>query len=172
VSDQVRVFVEDGGSVESLWAERLGDGLYRIDSIPFEIEGLSLGDVVRASQNDDGILVFDGVYEKSGAGTFHIHVAEGLSSAVGQELLALLAARELPYESYGAAVLAVSTPAETDSDALRERCAELRARYRQSSLGDATPLRVVPGSPQERQPTAEERLLRAIFGDTAEPDTA
>jgi hypothetical protein len=169
VSDHVKVFVEDGGAVESLWAEALGDGLYRIDSIPFEIWGLSLGDVVRASQNDDGILVFDGVYDKSGAGTFHIHLSDGLSSAVGQELLAFLTARELPYEVYGEGVLAVSTPREADSDEVRERCQELRVSYRQAGLGDATSLRVVPGSPQERQPTAEERLLRAIFGDTAGP---
>jgi hypothetical protein len=168
--NHVKVFVEDDGVVESLWAEELGDSLYRIDSIPFEISGLSLGDVVRASQNDDGILVFDGVYEKSGAGTFHLHVADGLSSAAGQELLAWLMTGELPHEGYGETVLAVSTPTEADSDALRERCWELRVHYREASLGDATSLRVMPGSPQEGQPTAEERLLQAIFGDTAEPD--
>jgi hypothetical protein len=41
---------------EGLWAESLGDDLYRIDNTPWFVFDLASGDIVRAVTQDDGCL--------------------------------------------------------------------------------------------------------------------
>jgi uncharacterized protein DUF4265 len=43
-------------SSESLWAEPLGEDLYRIDNTPWFVRDLAVDDVVRALAGDDGVL--------------------------------------------------------------------------------------------------------------------
>lgn len=161
--------VQDG-SAESLWAQDLGDGLYRIDNIPFEVRGLALGDIVQAYPDADGALAFCGLYEKSGAGTAWIRVEAGLPSAAGQDLVRLLTERGMPYESYGETMLAVNVPAGLDPDEITDYCEVHGLASYQSALGRYTGhVRLVPGSPADRAPGAEELLLHAIFGDRPPP---
>jgi hypothetical protein len=60
---KVRFFDKDVG-YENLWAEPIGGDLYRIESIPFFVYNISVGDVVRALHEDDA-LVFSGLVDHS-----------------------------------------------------------------------------------------------------------
>lgn len=53
---------------ESVWAEPLSDGVYRLRNVPFYAVGLSHDDVVRASLVDND-LVLEGVERRSGHST-------------------------------------------------------------------------------------------------------
>lgn len=58
-------------SVETLWAMKVGDDLYKIDNIPFFVHTLAMGDVVRAiSQNE--MLEFQEIISFSGHSTVRI----------------------------------------------------------------------------------------------------
>ncbi|MGR4866747.1 DUF4265 domain-containing protein [Caulobacter sp. LARHSG274] len=50
---------------ETLWAESLGGGKYRIDNAPFFVRGVSSDDVVRAEESDD-ILLYKDTIHRSG----------------------------------------------------------------------------------------------------------
>jgi hypothetical protein len=72
---------EDGyppSSVEWLWAERLPDGNYKIDSIPIYAKNLSDGDIVSANAID-GALHFGKVVERSGHSTYRVMLQNGAS---------------------------------------------------------------------------------------------
>lgn len=58
--------------VESVWAVRTADGMYRIDNIPFYIEGIALNDVVHAKRADDGVLKFDSIASTAGHSTLRV----------------------------------------------------------------------------------------------------
>ena len=55
-----------GFSNETLWGEKVGEGLYRIDNIPFFANGISDGDIVKAEVSEDGLLKVKEVVERSG----------------------------------------------------------------------------------------------------------
>ncbi len=58
-------------SVERVWATPVGNDQYLLDSIPFYVLEVSLGDKVLAPM-DDGIPVFDSVIESSGHSTLRL----------------------------------------------------------------------------------------------------
>lgn len=62
-------------SVESLSATPLGNGIYRIEAIPFFVEGIALGDTVSASKHE-GELWFDDVEDDGGHSTVQIIIFE------------------------------------------------------------------------------------------------
>jgi hypothetical protein len=59
---------------ENMWAVDLGDGRYRIDNIPFYVLGISDGDLVSATTEEDGRLVFSELIEASPNSTFRLIV--------------------------------------------------------------------------------------------------
>jgi hypothetical protein len=61
-----------GGGTEWLWAQPLGDDLYRIDNIPLTVEGIALGDVVEARERR-GKLSFGSVRERSGRSAYALY---------------------------------------------------------------------------------------------------
>jgi Domain of unknown function (DUF4265) len=67
---------------ESLWAEDLGRGRYRIDSIPFLAKGLSLDDIVRVKEvvGDDQMPIFHSVVQRGGHSTYRVKVLAGLDA--------------------------------------------------------------------------------------------
>jgi hypothetical protein len=65
-------FYDDDGDVETLWAIRVGENLYRLDNSPFFIYGVSWQDVVEAQPEEDGFLFFVRVVEKSGHCTLRV----------------------------------------------------------------------------------------------------
>lgn len=56
---------------EELWTTPLGEGLYRIENIPFFARGLARGDIVSAVEEDED-LIFQEVAEASGHSTVRL----------------------------------------------------------------------------------------------------
>ncbi|MDO4225838.1 MAG: DUF4265 domain-containing protein [Bergeyella zoohelcum] len=56
---------------ESIWAEKLENGYYRVDNIPFYAPNLAYNDIID-TEEDNGILYFDGLVESSRHSTIQI----------------------------------------------------------------------------------------------------
>src|SRR5262245_18503753 len=117
MSEPVKIASEQDGHVETLWAEPLPDGHFRIDNVPFEIFNISLGDIVTGSLRND-LLYFDELYQKSGNQTIRIQVADGLSSPSGVKVHQVLDAVGVRYETYGDTLLSANVPPGVDVDEL------------------------------------------------------
>jgi Domain of unknown function (DUF4265) len=65
-----------GVKTESLWAERVGFGRFRILNSPFFLFGISADDVVEAEEADDG-LRFQSVVSRGGHSTYRIFLQGG-----------------------------------------------------------------------------------------------
>jgi len=70
-AEQVKVYVElrsDNGEVkhEGLWAEPVGEALYKVWNLSAFVKGLNFMDVVRCDVQPDGLLVVDEVVTQSG----------------------------------------------------------------------------------------------------------
>ena len=52
----VKVLLQDGKDVETLWAVPVGENLYRLDNSPFFAYRVSWEDVVHAEPDSDGVL--------------------------------------------------------------------------------------------------------------------
>lgn len=63
---------------ESLWAEKVAEGRYRLDNSPFYVYGYSLKDVVAAIE-EEGALVVKGSCLRGGHSTYRVFLAEGLT---------------------------------------------------------------------------------------------
>ena len=60
------------GDVETLWADPVGDGLYRLDNLPWYAYRVSAGDIVAAAPDASGQLVMTHMVTKSGNRTIRI----------------------------------------------------------------------------------------------------
>ena len=60
---------------ESLWASDEGEGLYRVDNIPFYVYGISSGDLISA-KDDDGELIFTKLVQPSSNTVFRLYVSD------------------------------------------------------------------------------------------------
>ena len=69
-----RIPKDDGGAnVETLWATKVGEDLYKLDNSPFYAYSVSWQDVVHAPYNDDEQFpTFRSVKEKSGHRTIRV----------------------------------------------------------------------------------------------------
>jgi hypothetical protein len=63
---------------ESLWAEKVAEGKYRLDNSPFYVYGYSHRDVVTAVEADEALVV-QGPCLRSGHSTYRVFLALGLS---------------------------------------------------------------------------------------------
>ena len=66
-----------GSATESLWAEPVSGGRYRLRNSPFYALGVSAEDIVLA-QEEEGLLFFTGVALRGGHSTYRIMKAKGL----------------------------------------------------------------------------------------------
>jgi hypothetical protein len=66
-----------GHATETIWAEDLGKGQFRVRSVPFFANGLSAEDIVRV-QDEDGFPVVVGVDIHSGHSTYRLFLRDGL----------------------------------------------------------------------------------------------
>jgi hypothetical protein len=65
-------------SAETLWAEPVGNELYRLRNIPFYVYGYSTEDIVRAVPKDERLTV-TGVATRSGHSTYRVFLPEDAS---------------------------------------------------------------------------------------------
>lgn len=61
-----------GSGAETVWAEPVGPGRYRIDNSPFYFFDLSHCDIVEAEPDENGQLRFRQVHERGGHSTYRI----------------------------------------------------------------------------------------------------
>jgi hypothetical protein len=57
---------------ESMWAEPLGNNIYRLENVPFFSYSLNFKDDVQAFENDNGILEMENVIARSGNRTLRV----------------------------------------------------------------------------------------------------
>lgn len=128
-------------TAERLWAIRVTDGLYQLDSIPFFARRVSSGDVVTAEEQQDGVIEFREVVRPSGHSTVRVllHDEAGADGA-RQQFAGLGCAWE---GSHLPSLFAVDIPPEVDYRAvrrlLREGAAVSRWEFEESSLADHVP---------------------------------
>ena len=114
---QVKIGLRDAeGDVETLWADDLGGGRYRLDNVPFFVRDVSLGDVVAAAPDESGLPVMTAVLEKSGNRTLWVRFPGPI--AADHPFLEFLKAAGCSYEGARASLFAVNVPPGADLDAV------------------------------------------------------
>lgn len=107
-----------GYSTETLWAERVGPGLFRLANVPFYAKGVSYDDVVAAT--DDGPrIVFRSVQQPSGHSTYRLITKGGVQTPRFQLRWRPLERLGCTYE-FADDLIAVDVPAATDIHAVYE----------------------------------------------------
>lgn len=119
-------------SPESLWAEKLGEDLYRVKNSPWYIYGIGFEDVVRARPGASGMIEFGEVVERSGSSTFRILLREGVDEARFQRFWQPLQAIGCTYEHAKGRLYAIDAPPGVDLDAV----AALLARGEEDAVWD------------------------------------
>jgi hypothetical protein len=95
-------------SGETMWAEQVGEDLYRILNIPFYAIGYAAGDIVRCITHNEWPEVV-GMEHDSGNGTIRIYFANS-ESPEAQEVLNELVSVGCEYERASSKLVAVSIP--------------------------------------------------------------
>ena len=72
-------------SAETLWGIRVGDGLFKIDNIPFFAMGVAVNDVVSA-QPEEGVFRYKEVVHSSGHSTIRVVVYDPVAVPAAREL--------------------------------------------------------------------------------------
>jgi hypothetical protein len=67
---------QQGVKTETLWAEKVGPGRFRILNSPFFLFGISAEDIVEAEEAEDG-LKFRNIVSRGGHSTYRIFIQDG-----------------------------------------------------------------------------------------------
>ena len=111
----VKVLLQEEEYVETLWANRVGPDLYRLDNSPFWAYGVSWKDVIEARPDPDGQLRMTRVAEKSGHRTVRVVFRPDLDeSPEVQAVLDGLDALGATYERMNPRYVAVDIPPEAE----------------------------------------------------------
>ncbi|MDQ1817279.1 DUF4265 domain-containing protein [Massilia scottii] len=99
-------------SVESLWAEKNDNGLFKIANIPFYVMGIALGDEISARLELNGELKFDSLVNSHGHSTIRMVFFE-LDSR--DELIRKIEALGCAWEgSHEPSLIAIDVPPSAD----------------------------------------------------------
>jgi hypothetical protein len=100
---------------ETIWADALGEGCYRLLNSPFAAYGVSFGDIVRAEEVE-GRLTYTSTHEASGHSTYRAILAPETRVGTSDflEAWSSLQALGCTYESDGKSLLAIDVPAGVD----------------------------------------------------------
>lgn len=97
---------------EGVWAEDLGDGRLKIDSIPFYVQDLSADDIVEATPGPEGGLVYVRTIQPSSNSTLRVILYE---EDAREQLLNSLRDLGCDYEiAVPTTLIAVNVPAAAD----------------------------------------------------------
>jgi len=114
-SSAVKVVLREGEYVETLWAERVGPDLYRLENSPFWAYGVSWLDVVEAHPDADGQLVMSRVAEKAGHRTVRVFFdSDADESPAAKAVLDGVVALGASYEGMNPRYLAIDVPPGVD----------------------------------------------------------
>ena len=77
--------------IENLWAEKIGNNLFKVDSIPFFAKNIAVGDIVKVEYDEEEkLLYFDELVEPSGNSVVRIiPFDKSISGEIGKKLLDL-----------------------------------------------------------------------------------
>lgn len=114
-SSSVKVLLQEDENLETLWAEPVGQDLYRLDNLPFFAYGVSWLDVVEAHPDDNGQLVMSRVVEKSGHRTVRVIFDPGVDqSPEARVILDGVVALGASYKRANPRYLAIDIPPGVD----------------------------------------------------------
>lgn len=117
-----RIAEEDGSAtVETPWATKVGEDLYRIENSPFYAYSISWLDIVRAPYNEEEERpTFEKVVEKSGHRTIRIifdpPIAEGNES---EKVLKGIVELGCSFEGANSSYICIDIPPEVDFNLVR-----------------------------------------------------
>jgi len=103
----------DHFEVETLWAEPLGDGLYRLRNVPILAYGFSEQDVVSTGEVE-GRHVVTGVTKTGGHSTYRVFLPEAMDNARFATLFEPLNSLGCTYERANARLVGIDVPPEAD----------------------------------------------------------
>jgi len=113
----VKVFfqLEDAPTAtESMWAEPMEDGRFRLRNSPFYAFGVSFLDVVYANEAADGGREFAGVAERGGHSTYRVILEEGVTRASFEKKLEDLRRLGCNYECGTHVFFVIDLPPSSD----------------------------------------------------------
>ena len=125
-SGQVKVALRGpDGDVETLWADDLGGGRYRLDNTPWYTYGISWRDIVEAKPDADGQLQFQRIVAKSGHRTIRIAADQPLSDEWLQQIVAL----GCTYEGANRKYVGIDLPPGVDLDVVAAFLTQAKVRW-------------------------------------------
>ena len=117
----VKVLLQEEDHVETLWAERVGPDLYRLDNSPFWAYGVSWQDIVEAHPDAAGQLRMARVVEKGGHRTVRVFLERSPEEAAEtRAILDGVNARGATYEGMTHRYLAIDIPPGVDLMAIAD----------------------------------------------------
>jgi hypothetical protein len=110
----VRIALAENSPIkgENLWAEKVGPDLYQLRNTPFFANGLAWGDVVRCTEDEQGILHFEKLVDSGQNGTLRVYFEPKWDFAIDR-ILAYLTYVGCTFESSGR-LYAFDVPTEPD----------------------------------------------------------
>ena len=102
-----------GHGAETIWAEKLVDGRYRLDNSPFYVYGVSYGDIVIAKP-EQGQLTFSSVAGRGGHSTYRLFLANELGEEGFKKHWEVFAKQGCSYEGATKRLIAIDVPPEAD----------------------------------------------------------
>jgi hypothetical protein len=108
-----------GRASETLWAEGIGDGKYRIRNTPFFAKGIGFLDVIKTKEDDEGLIYVSTVLF-SGHSTYRLSLLQPNNPSQFENCWKALQALGCTYESGAPEVnlLAVDVPPSADIHAV------------------------------------------------------
>lgn len=95
----------------------VGEGLYRLDGVPFGIESVGFGDVIEAEVVEEGRVRFICIAERGGWRTFDYMLSEEMVERVRMEsLIKEVDARGAHWERLFGGLLFICVPPDSDFD--------------------------------------------------------
>jgi hypothetical protein len=104
---------KDGYATETMWAEEVASGRYRLRNIPFHVYEVSFEDIVFAKYSE-GILSFSGVSMRGGHSTYRLFLSENLEQGEFVKLWNPIEKLGCTYEGATKRLLAVDVPPHAD----------------------------------------------------------
>ena len=121
---------------ESMWAEPLGNDLYKIENVPFYAYGLNFHDIVRATSDSDELKPeIRELIESSGHRTFRVFFKKHVERNQQEEILNSMKDLTISYERANSIYFALDMQPEGDYQAVFDRLDELE---QQNLLGFET----------------------------------
>jgi len=103
----------DSFETESLWAEPLPGGLYRLRNVPFFVRGFSECGIIQAVESD-GQLKVTGVAERGGHSTYRIFLPKNTTEEQFAQRWIALSHLGCTYERATSRLIAVDVPPKSD----------------------------------------------------------